>query len=155
METKIDSIKNRLNRGLKKVEGNIEIEMMTKSSDAYLKQLHTKIKDSGPKLTFSNRPVIRSLSNPTINKASLGTKSTAYIDRLQQAMRVESRLSRKDNGNESNSVSRNQSAEGGSRKVSQVPSSSHGAAKNSMKYAQKHITSNIIASTTDMNVTEQ
>lgn len=153
METKIDSIKNKLNRGLKKVEGNIEIEMMTKSSDAYLKYLHTKIKDSGPKLTFSNRPVIRSLSNPTLNKASLGTKSLAQIDRLQQAMRVESRLSRKDNGNESNSVSRNQSAEG-SRKVSQVPSSSHKAAKNSMKYAQKHITSNIIASTQDMNVNE-
>lgn len=76
--------------------------------------------DTGPKLTFSSRPDVRSLSDPMINKKSSVERTSKYLDRLKYAKKVEGRISRNadNSGNEnSNSASRINSADA-SRKVS-------------------------------------
>lgn len=101
--------------------------MMTNSQEAYIKFLHNKIKNSGPKLTFSTSPVVRSLSDPMLNKTTSLRKSSVYLERLQYAKKVEGRLSRNANAtglDQSQSNSRINSAEGTNRKVSGVDSAS-------------------------------
>lgn len=94
--------------------------------------------------------MVRSLSDPMLNKTSNLKRSNVYLERLQYAKKVEGRISRNANStglDQSQSNSRINSATGTNRKVSGNDSAT-------ANYNSKYVMGNIIANTQDMNVTE-